>query len=116
MKEVAEVIREASDFSQIERALRITLWKVTEDELPKLDHQTRMQARLWWFVEGLFRKTWIISDDKKYWGAITETSRRAKIDYSLLINVGKQIIGRNPDIDTTFEVSQYVEPKGSYVS
>ena len=53
---------------------------------------------------------------KKYWGAITETSRRAKIDYSLLINVGKQIIGRNPDIDTTFEVSQYVEPKGSYVS
>lgn len=116
LKEVAEVIREASDFSQIERALRITLWKVTEDELPKLDHQTRMQARLWWFVEGLFRKTWIISDDKKYWGAITETSRRAKIDYSLLINVGKQIIGRNPDIDTTFEVSQYVEPKGSYVS
>lgn len=116
LREIEEAMQEIPSNPQVKRTLRITLWRVSEDELIELNNQTQMQARLWGFTRGILRKTWTTSQDKKYWGAITETVKRTSVDYSLRINVGKQITRREPDIDMNLDVLQDVTTEADHVS
>ncbi|MEV7801195.1 chorismate-binding protein [Microbacterium foliorum] len=114
VKEVKESIQEITSKKEPDKTLRITLWFVSENELSELYEKTQMHMKLWGFTQGLVSKTWIVSQNKHYWGAITSLSNRDSIDYSLKINIGKQVTGREPDFDQNFDILQGINSEGIY--